>query len=39
MLRWSPPLERLPDAEVVTSAGEPLGAEVAAAADEPSEQR
>jgi hypothetical protein len=38
-LRWSPPLGRLPGVEVVASAGEPLGAEVAAAADEPSVQR
>jgi hypothetical protein len=38
-LRWSPPLGRLPGAEVVTSAGELLGAEVAAVAGEPSVQR
>jgi hypothetical protein len=35
MLRWSPPLGRLPGAEVVASASEPLGAEVAVAAGEP----
>jgi hypothetical protein len=34
--RWSPPLVRLPIAEVVASAGEPLGAEVVVAAGEPS---
>jgi hypothetical protein len=33
--RLSPPLVRLPDAEVVASAGEPLGAEVVAFAGEP----
>jgi hypothetical protein len=38
-LRWSPPLGRLPSAEVVASAGEPLGAKVATAAGEPSVQR
>jgi hypothetical protein len=37
--RWSPPLVRLPGAEVVASAGEPLGVEVVAAAGEPSVQR
>jgi hypothetical protein len=37
--RWSPPLVRLPGAEVVASAGEPLGAEVVAAASEPLVQR
>jgi hypothetical protein len=37
--RWSPPLVRLPGAEVVASAGELLRAEVAAAASEPSVQR
>jgi hypothetical protein len=37
--RWSPPLVRLPGAEVVASAGESLGAEVVAAAGEPSVQR
>jgi hypothetical protein len=33
--RWSPALVRLPGAEVVASAGEPLGAEVVASAGEP----
>jgi hypothetical protein len=33
--RWSPPLVRLPGAEVVASASEPLGAEVVASAGEP----
>jgi hypothetical protein len=33
--RWSPLLVRLPSAEVVASAGEPLGAEVVASAGEP----
>jgi hypothetical protein len=33
--RWSPPLVRLPGAEVVASAGEPLGVEVVASAGEP----
>jgi hypothetical protein len=37
--RWSPPLVRLPVAELVASAGEPLGAEVVVAAGEPSVQR
>jgi hypothetical protein len=37
--RWLPPLVRLSSAEVVASAGEPLGAEVAAAAGEPLVQR
>jgi hypothetical protein len=37
--RWSPLLVRLPSAEVVASAGEPLGVEVVAAAGEPSVQR
>jgi hypothetical protein len=32
--RWSPSLVRLPSAEVVASAGEPLGAEVVASAGE-----
>jgi hypothetical protein len=32
--RWSPPLVRLPGAEVVASAGEPLGLEVVTAAGE-----
>jgi hypothetical protein len=32
--RWSPPLVRLPVAEVVASAGEPLGVEVVIAAGE-----
>jgi hypothetical protein len=36
---WSPLLVRLPGAEVVASAGEPLGAEVAATAGEPLVQR
>jgi hypothetical protein len=36
MLRWSPPLGRLPGVEVVASAGEPLGAEVVVTAGEPS---
>jgi hypothetical protein len=35
VLRWSSPLVRLPGAEVVASAGEPLGAGVVASADEP----
>jgi hypothetical protein len=45
MLRWSPPLGRLPGAEVVAaageaaSAGEPLEVEVVVAAGEPSVQR
>jgi hypothetical protein len=39
MLRWSPPLGRLPGVEVVAFAGEPLGAEVVIAAGEPSMQR
>jgi hypothetical protein len=38
-LRWSTPLERLSGAEVVATASKPLGAEVAAAAGEPSVQR
>jgi hypothetical protein len=38
-LRWSPPLGRLPSAEVVASADEPLGAEVVVAAGESSVQR
>jgi hypothetical protein len=38
-LRWSPPLVRLPVAEVVASAGEPLGAKVVVAAGEPLVQR
>jgi hypothetical protein len=38
-LRWSSPLVRLLVAEVVASAGEPLGAEVVVAAGEPSVQR
>jgi hypothetical protein len=38
-LRWSPLLGRLPGAEVVASADEPLGAEVVAAAGEPLVQR
>jgi hypothetical protein len=37
--RWSPLLVRLPVAEVVASASEPLGAEVVIAAGEPSVQR
>jgi hypothetical protein len=37
--RWSPPLVRVPVAEVVASTGEPLGAEVVATAGEPSVQR
>jgi hypothetical protein len=38
-LRWSPPLGRLPGAEVVAAACKPLGAEVATTANEPSVQR
>jgi hypothetical protein len=34
--RWSPPLVRLSVAEVVASAGEPLGAKVVVAVGEPS---
>jgi hypothetical protein len=34
--RWSAPLVRLPVAEVVASAGEPLGVEVVVAAGDPS---
>jgi hypothetical protein len=37
--RWLPLLARLPSAEVVASAGEPLGAEVVVAAGESSVQR
>jgi hypothetical protein len=39
MLRWSPPLVRLPVAEVVASAGEPLGAKAVVASGESSVQR
>jgi hypothetical protein len=39
MLRWLPPLGRLPGAEVVASLVSLLGVEVAAAAGEPSVQR
>jgi hypothetical protein len=39
MLRWSPPLARLPIVEVVASAGEPLGVEVVIAASESLVQR